>query len=42
MMGTDHILNEVGRRTRRRPMGQDCAAAKDAEVGKKEVEKVRG
>ncbi len=26
--------NEVGSRTRRRPMGRDYAAAKDAEVGK--------
>jgi hypothetical protein len=25
---------EVGRRTRRRPIGRDYAAAKDAEVGK--------
>jgi hypothetical protein len=40
-MGTDHILNEVGSRTRRRPMGQDYAAAKDAEVGKLMME-VRG
>jgi hypothetical protein len=29
-------VDEVGSRTRRRPMGRDYAAAKDAEVGKKE------
>jgi hypothetical protein len=32
---------EVGSRTRRRPIGRDYAAAEDAEVGKKEVEKLR-
>ena len=32
---------EFGRRTRRRPIERDYAAAKDAEVGKKEGEKVR-
>jgi hypothetical protein len=31
----------VGRGTRRRPIGLDYAAAKDAECGKKEVEKLR-
>jgi hypothetical protein len=31
---------EVGRRTRRRPIGRDYAAAKDAEGGKTEVEKM--
>ena len=41
MMGTDHILNEVGSRTRRRPMGQDYAAAKDAEVGNRKTENRR-
>jgi len=35
-------LAEFGSRTRRRPIGQDYAAAKDAEVGKRtEGEKLR-
>jgi hypothetical protein len=32
---------EVGIRTRRRPIGQDYAAAKDAEVGKRAKERIR-
>jgi hypothetical protein len=31
---------EVGSRTRRRPMGRDYAAAKNAEVGKKENDEI--
>jgi hypothetical protein len=31
---------ELGSWTRRRPMGRDYAAAKNAEVGKKENEKI--
>ncbi len=30
-------ITEFGSRTRRRPIGRDYAAAKDAEVGKKKV-----
>jgi hypothetical protein len=40
-MAGDGEMREVGRRTRRRPMGRDYAAAKDVEGGKKEVEKMR-
>ncbi len=33
-------LFEFGSRTRRRPIGRDYAAAKDAEVGKKELKTI--